>query len=256
MKKIFITLLILAIGGPSVHAQAIGYQGKKFMIEAGYSPASNLTARYFKFRLDDDYYESNDSNDPLIFKHIPKIGIEYVIFNSGSLVLRFNPWKYTTNFAYNDNVEDKIDYIGLQEKGSMVTLGYKSYITVTPAPLGSYFGVFATLYNYNTSYVESKYGSAPPPDEFTSTAKEAGSSLGLSLVLGAKNIYWDKMTLDFCLEGGIFLKGSIEQSGLPADTFGERYNLTTDINPQYSSLSNTGAFFFVVPTLSVGWLLF
>ncbi len=257
MKKLLLIIFIVFNTIISADAQAIGYQGKKFMIEVGYSPASNLSARYFSYRLNDDYYTNIDSaKDPLIFKHIPKIGIEYVIFNSGSIVIRYNPWKYTSNMEYFDNDALSYGYVGNQIKGGMLTLGYKSYITATPAPLGSYFGVFATLFNFKTTFVDSEFDENLTPQEFADFGVESGSSVGVFAVLGSKNILWDQVTLDFCLEGGVFLKNGVDQSPLISGEFGERYSLTSGSSPQYNSLSNTGTFFFVVPTISVGWLVF
>jgi len=256
MRKLLLVIIVVVSLTLSVNAQAIGYQGKKFMIEVGYSPASNLSSRYFNSRLSDDYFNNDSLSDPLIFKHIPKIGIEYVIFNSGSLVIRYNPWKYTSNMEYVNNLGSEIGYVGNQIKGGMLTLGYKSYITATPAPLGTYFGFFATLFNFKTTFVDSEYDENPTPTEFIEFGTESGSSVGVFAVLGTKNILWDQVTLDFCLEGGVFLKGSVNESALNAGEFGNGYSLTSSSSPQYTSLSNTGTFFFVVPTISVGWLIF
>ena len=52
MKKIF-TFVLIVCTIQNMFAQAVGYQGKKFTIEVGYSPVTTLTARYFDFNLSD-----------------------------------------------------------------------------------------------------------------------------------------------------------------------------------------------------------
>lgn len=91
ITKICCSLIIVLLLQSTLAAQAVGYQGKKFMLEIGYSPLTTLSAKYFKYSFDDEYYTDSLEQEVLLFKHVPKIGIEYVIFNSGSVVLRYNP---------------------------------------------------------------------------------------------------------------------------------------------------------------------
>ena len=105
MKKIF-TFVLIVCTIQNMFAQAVGYQGKKFTIEVGYSPVTTLTARYFDFNLSDAHY-LNES--PILVKHIPKIGVEYVVLNRGSLMLRYNRWNFTTNLEYPTSFKNAIN---------------------------------------------------------------------------------------------------------------------------------------------------
>ncbi|MFI5172778.1 MAG: hypothetical protein ACHQFW_10325 [Chitinophagales bacterium] len=262
MKKLFCFIFILVIFSNAVFTQAVGYQGKKFMVEIGYSPASNLAARYTNYMLEDDYYGPEDpflskEKDPILFKHIPKLNIEYVIFNSGSIVLRYNPFAITSNVFYFDSFTNERDLVGVRSHGHMFSIGYKSYTSATAAPLGGYFGVYGTIYSFNTEFTDSKYGVNLMPGEFGNFVFEKTSLPGLSVSYGVKNIFWDKMTLDISLEAGYFFKDVGEYILAEELDLGDQYYLQNEfVNPIYNSVYNTRAFFFAVPTVSIGYLAF
>ncbi len=256
IKKICCSFIIVFILQSNLSAQAVGYQGKKFMLEIGYSPLTTLSAKYFKYSFDDEYYTDSLEQEVLLFKHVPKIGIEYVIFNSGSVVLRYNPWKLTTTQSYYDNVNDEVHLMGAESKGSMITFGYKSYITATPAPLGSYYGIYVTDYIFNIAYTDSEFDKTPVPDEFKNFELAKESAIGLFGVLGFKNILWDQFTLDVSLEGGLFFQNTVDPITYTGDEFGPQYSPLSYESPHRANIINTNVFFLVSPTISVGWLAF
>ncbi len=252
MKKIF-TFVLIVCTIQNMFAQAVGYQGKKFTIEVGYSPVTTLTARYFDFNLSDAHY-LNES--PILVKHIPKIGVEYVVLNRGSLMLRYNRWNFTTNLEYFDNANFETHLAGANSKGNMITLGYKSFLTATPAPLGSYFGIYTTHYSYSSEYTDSEFDQLSIPNEISSYELDNAQAVGFFGSLGFKNILWDQFTLDVSLEAGIFLPLGESTTNFFGDEFGGNYTFVIGETPQREHIKNTNVFFTVVPTVSFGWLAF
>lgn len=251
MKKVLFTLFILFISYNYLNAQAVGYQGKKFTVELGYSPVTTLSAKFFDFGLEDAHYTDASS---IIIKHVPKVIVEYVVFNRGSIMLRYNPWSFTTNFEYFDEFEFESHIAGAKSKGSMISLGYKSFMTSTPAPLGSYFGINITHYRYSTAYIDSKFDPVSIPKILSSYEPENASTFGIFGSLGFKNIFWDQFTLDVSLEAGLFLGG--DDIHFNGDEFGDQYTIASGFAPESNHVRNTNVFYTVVPTVSFGWLAF
>lgn len=256
MKKLITLVILITIAHTFTYGQAVGYQGKKFMVELGYSPVTTLSARYFDYSFDDAYYTDEKDGEVILFKHVPKISIEYVIFNSGSLILRYNPWRLTTNVEYLVAATEEVHLVGAQSKGNMISIGYKSYITATPAPLGSYYGIFITNYGFDMSYVDSEFDNVAAPKEITEFDLDKQSAIGLFGLLGFKNILWDKYTLDVSLEGGLFLSNTVENQTFTGGEFSDAYTMLDFESPHQSNIINTNCFFLVVPTISFGLLAF
>ncbi len=257
MKNRILYLLIPFLFVTQLQAQSVGYQGKKFMVELGYSPLSNLATKYFDIPLTDDYYINDGvENDPLLFKHIIKLNVEYIIFNSGSIVLRYNPFNYTSNINYLAVEDDVIDLVGAESKGNMFSFGYKTYTTATPAPLGSYFGFYITNYSFNTQLVKSEFSRNNIPDDLANYKWDKSSTLGFSVSYGAKTIFWDKVTMDISLEAGYFLDNEHTNSSFNNELLGGEYEILSSSYPQGNTIKNTRTFFFAVPTVSFGYLAF
>lgn len=253
MKKLYITICVLICTCQMLQAQAVGYQGKKFMIEAGFSPASNLLLRYLDYNMINDGIPEGEIA-PMEFKIIPRIGFETVVFNSGSFFVRVNPFNYSSTLSYFDNIYDETHLLQLDTKGFMFSLGYKSYNTPTPAPLGTYWGFNLTRYNFNSSFEKSPDDQQAIPDLIANKLISESGSWGIFVSYGSKFIYWDKMTLDISLEGGYFFDTPEGKDPYPEDSFGEDFTYNPEYYPQTVNLINTRAFFFVMPTLQVGYL--
>ena len=253
--RIKITIIILLLGtAPVVFSQSIGYQGKKFIAEIGYLPANTLAAKYFKYSLADDHY--SDTEYPILVKHLPRVSIEYALFNSGSLEFKYNPFRVDCNMTYIDNQTNITDLICGETKGNMFSFGYKSYLTPTAAPLGTYFGVSATVFSFTSSFVESDFASGPAPQGFFDHTFEKDKWIGLFVSYGVQTIFWDKVTLDIALEGGYFFGDPTDYATTEPIAADDRYSLVDYYTPSYNNLINTRAYFFVVPSLNVGYLLF
>ncbi len=254
MKNRLLYLFVPFLFISQLNAQSVGYQGKKFMVELGYSPLSNLSAKYFSYNLADDYY--TEENQPIMFKHIIKLNVEYALFNSGSFVLRYNPFNYTSNINYYSVNDDLTDLIGVESKGHMFSLGYKTYTTATPAPLGTYFGFYVTRYGFSTELVQSEFSRNNVPDELANYQWEESSTMGISVSYGVKTIFWDKVTMDISLEAGYFLDNSHTSSSFDNELLGGDYEISSSLYPQGNTIKNARAFFFAVPTVSFGFLAF
>ncbi len=254
MKNRFLIIASFLLLQSAMFAQAIGYQGKKFMAELGYSPVSNLSAKYFSYGLADDYYD--DANDPILFKHLIKVNLEYTVFNSGSLVFRYNPFNYTSNINYYSTATDITDLVGIESKGNMFAFGYKSYTTPTAAPLGKYFGFYVTRYSYSTALVQSEFSRNSVPEPLANFKWDKVSSIGLSVSYGVKTIFYDKLTMDISLEAGYFFDNAVSSVNFDNALLGAEYQFVSDAYPQQTTLINTRAFFFAVPTIAFGYLAF
>lgn len=266
MKNLIIFNILFLISF-QLFSQAVGYQGKKFMIEFGYSPSNNLTSKSLGFLLADDYYNSYDAHgyyteypldekDPLVFNHNFKLSMEYVIFKRGSLFVSANPVNITSNFYYRDNLAyDSFEPIALvagKSKGYMLNAGFKAFLSATPAPLGPYAGVILSYYSFTTELTESEFSNEPIPEEIIGYTTDKYGTTGGFVILGSKSIFWDKMTFDFMLQAGIY-----------ASTFADVYEYnfpdsqySFEFDPNDYTLRNTTIFFTVSPTLSIGYLLF
>lgn len=254
MKNRIIYLLIPFLFITQMNAQSVGYQGKKFMAELGYSPLTNIASKYFSYALADDHYA--DGNDPLLFKHVVKVSVEYTLFNSGSFVVRYNPFNYTSNINYYSVNDDLTDLVGVESKGHMISLGYKMYTTATPAPLGTYFGLYFTRYSFSTELVQSEFSRNKVPEELANYQWDQSTTMGISLSYGVKTIFWDKVTMDISLEAGYFLDNTHTNSSFDNELLGGDYQISSSTYPQGNTIKNARAFFFAVPTVAFGYLAF
>ena len=62
---------------------------------------------------------ANLNESPILVKHIPKIGVEYVVLNRGSLMLRYNRWNFTTNLEYFDNANFETHLAGVAVRNDL-----------------------------------------------------------------------------------------------------------------------------------------
>jgi len=260
MKNKLPLLLFLSIASIA-QSQVVGYQGKRFIAEIGYAPANNVTAILFNYNLADDYYSNDPDNpggkDPIIFRHIPKVELEYVITRYGSVFFRYNPFSITSNLEYfNDITGQSAGIVGAESKGSMVSLGYRQYRNGNIAPLGSYLGVYLTSYSFKNAFVESKYSEDPVPESFLNYTVEDDKMFGLFAEFGVKLIYWDKLVVDLQADGGYFFKNLDDYSSAGYGDSFDPYILSTDQHIVYYTATNTRAFYFLVPSVNVGFLVF
>ncbi|HMU68366.1 MAG TPA: hypothetical protein PK511_04995 [Chitinophagales bacterium] len=253
MKKLCIAILLTAGCYQLGLSQAVGYQGKKFIVEAGFSPATNLLLRYLDYSMVNDAIPEGE-RAPTEFKIIPRVSFEAVIFNSGSFFVRANPYNYSSTLSYLDKNYDEVHLMQLDTKGFMFSIGYKSYNTPTPAPLGSYWGFNVTRYNFNSSYENSPDDSQGLPNEISDYLIAESGCWGLFVSYGAKNIFWDKMTLDISLEGGYFFNNPEVGLTMDDNAFGNDFEPIHLEYPQSINLTNTRAFFFIMPTIQLGYL--
>lgn len=260
MKTLRILFLLLLVPVISF-SQAVGYQGKKFIVELGYIPASNLSAILLDYNFADSYYSNDIENpgarDPLVFKHLPKVEIEYVVARYSSIFFRYNPFKNISNIEYYDqNTGLTEDYIGAQSKGSMISLGYRKYTNGNIAPLGGYWGLYGTSYSFENSFTDSKFADHPAPESFLEYPAEKNRLLGLFGQIGVKNIFWDKVVLDVQIDAGYFFgKEEVYFEEEYGDAFSP-YGLSTDADLMYYTIINTRAFFFLTPSINIGYLVF
>lgn len=254
-------LLFLAIFPAVSWSQAVGYQGKKLIVELGYIPANNLTAILLDYNLADDYYSNDIENpgarDPLIFKHLPKVEVEYVVARYGAIFLRYNPFKIISNVDYYEQSTGlTADYIGAQSKGGMLSLGYRKYTNGNLAPLGSYWGLYATSYSFENSFTESKFAESPAPESFLNYPAEKKRMLGLFGQIGVKNIFWDKVVLDVQIDGGYFFGHQYDYISVDYEDAFDPYALSSDSEIMYYTIINTRAFFYLTPSINIGYLVF
>lgn len=262
MKKtwLLISIVLLSL---SIYGQAVGYQGKRFIIQAGYIPANNMAAILFQTNLEDDHYTSYEQmstgvfENPLIFVHLPKVEAEYVVSRYGSVFLRYNPFKFTTNIEYlDDNSFEPIDLVGIETKGNMFSFGYRNYLSGNIAPLGSHFAYYLTYFKYNSAYGESKFAEDPAPEVFLEYPSFENSMVGLFGCYGVKNIFWDKLVLDFQIDGGWFFKKRDKFEYAEYEGEFSPYYIESSREPDYYGAFNTKPFFYITPSINIGYLAF
>ncbi len=260
MKKAITCILFIFIS-IAAYNQAVGYQGNKFILLAGYAPVNNGVAILLDYHLIDDHYSNDFENpgakDPILIRHVPKIEMEYVVARYASLFFRYNPFKHISNAAYYDDFSnEQVDLVGVDSKGNMFSFGYRSYLSGNIAPLGSYFGLYGTIFNYNSEFVESKFADHPLPESFLEYPSSSDKMFGLFMQYGVKNIFWDQLILDIQFDAGYFFKDTDEIKYLEEDNPFYPYFLGNPFRPDYYTVFNTRAFFFVTPSVNVGWLIF
>jgi hypothetical protein len=242
-------------------SQAVGYQGKKLIAEIGYIPANNVSAILLDYNLADDYYSNDFENpgarDPVIFKHLLKFEIEYAAFRYGSLFFRYNPFTINSNVEYYDQATGlRVDYVSAESKGGMISLGYRKYTNGNLAPLGSYWGLYGTQYSFESRFTDSKFAEEKTPEVFLEYPSSKNHLFGLFGQIGVKNIFWDKVILDIQIDAGYFFgQGEDYYSEGGIDEFAP-YDLSSSSDIMYYTVYNTKAFFFLTPSINVGYLIF
>jgi hypothetical protein len=262
MKQAILIAFIILIHGQAP-GQSVGYQGKKFIVQAGYAPANNLLSVLLDYNLADEYYSNDIENpgalDPLIIRHVPKMEIEYVVFRYGSVFFRLNSFRHISNIYYFDEstgIQD--DLVGIQTKGLMTSLGYRKYTSGNIAPLGAYYGIYGTIYRFTTAFSDSKFAESATPEPFLEYPEQENSMAGLFVQFGTKRIYWDRVVFDFQIDGGWFFKDAY--SGNPInnpDQFSPyTLSISSESGIEYYSIFNTKPFFLLTPSVNLGLLVF
>lgn len=259
--KTLLLIIFLSVFRIISFSQAVGYQGKKLIAEIGYIPANNVSAILLDYNLADDYYSNDPENpggkDPVIFKHLPKFEIEYAAFRYGSLFFRYNPFTINSNVEYYDQATGlSVDYVGAESKGGMISLGYRKYTNGNLAPLGSYWGIYGTQYSFESSFTDSKFADNKAPEVFLEYPSSKNHLFGLFGQIGVKNIYWDKVILDVQIDAGYFFgQGEDYNTYTNLDEFSP-YVLSLSSDIMYYTVYNTKAFFFLAPSINIGYLIF
>ena len=103
---------------------------------------------------------------------------------------------------------------------------------------------------------DSKFADNKAPEVFLEYPSSKNHLFGLFGQIGVKNIFWDKVILDVQIDAGYFFG---QGEDYYTDTNTEEFSpyvlsLTSDI--MYYTVYNTKAFFFLAPSVNIGYLIF
>ncbi len=249
MRKTILTIII-ASATLILNAQTVGYQGKRFMVSAGFSVFTNSLAIFGSTNY---YDELAQSEEPVFASAIrPRFAIEGVASNNVSVFLKYAPTKFNVHSVYSDLAGFNLTSMDIQGKGGLVGIGFNYYPQATAAPLGYFYG--ASIFNYaiKSSFVE---GSTPLPDEIANYALESASTFGLGAQLGTRKIFWDKVTFEVLVEASYLLnKGNTDESEVIST---DNYIIDPNYLPHPNTMVmvNSQAMMSAYFTLNIGYLL-
>lgn len=238
-------------------AQAIGYQGKTFVVSGGLSIGSNISAvTGLSLNYTDDMVpETQDF--PIKLKPFPQLQIEYVVVDNASIILRWQPLSLDVNAALYDENELRKSTAVFSSKGNIFSIGAKGYFTDTPAPLSNYFSLMAFVYtsNLSVSTHPTFADDYPMPDVVLNESFQSNPCLGITLGFGMQDIFYDRLCVDYGIELSYILANP-ESSFSYTSVDGNGYHFDEGRYPSTFTTYNARTFMMATPMIHVGYLLF
>lgn len=244
----------MVIAGASCYAQPIGYQGKTMMLSLGYAPGSNTTAIFNESAEFINDATPDGGTIPFELIHVPRIQFEAVVFDQSSFFIRFNPYNIDVNAEWFDGIQSEYKLASISSKGAMFHIGYKHYYTPTPAPLGVYWGLMLSRYNFKTTLENHPDEDQALPTEMLSYSLQPSGAFGVGAMAGLQSIFKDCITLDLSIELGYLLNNPEESMTFDPEAFGTDFYFTNPVYPQTMVMTNARTFFLATPAISVGYL--